>query len=191
MEPLATAGMEVQPPAQQLMFPAMCMPTVPGTSSLRLATTVASGKWLALLESFRPSLGMERMVRAETEGRPPALNSIFPLACTLTVSGTSSLRIATTVVSEKWWPRQELFELWPGMEPLGSAAMAVRRPVPSSPDRKACTLTVQGTCLLPIPITVGSGKWRPARGLFERWPEMEPLASVATVARRPAPNLIF
>src|SRR2546430_1429177 len=134
---------------------------------------------------------MESLISVGTGAWPPALHYIPPREYSLTVLGTSSLPITQTVASGKWWPRQELFELWPGMEPLGSAAMAVRRPVPSSPDRKACTLTVQGTCLLPIPITVGSGKWRPARGLFERWPEMEPLASVATVARRPAPNLIF
>src|SRR5438132_9610706 len=97
-------------------------------------TIVAFGKWLALPESFRPSLGMERMARAETEGWPPALNSMSPLAC---------------------------------------------------------TLTVPETCLLPIPITVGSGQWMPAQGLFRPWPEMEPLASVATAARPLAPNLIY
>src|SRR5258708_34689596 len=85
-------------------------------------TIVAFGKWLALPESFRPSLGMERMARAETEGWPPALNSISPLACTLTVPETRLLPMPIKVGSGKWMPAQGLFGPGPEMEPLRSAA---------------------------------------------------------------------
>src|SRR5437899_8772920 len=88
---------------------------------------------------------METLDSAGTAVRPLVQNSIAPSVCSLTVRGTSSLRIRAMSAFGKWSPPRGIFRLWRGMELQDSAGTAARPPALHSLAPRQYSSTVPET----------------------------------------------